>query len=139
MHKARATIILFSPEPYPSVQFLCLSLHESLQQSFLVLFQSDLVFTPSSPCPKLFCFEVNSPQACSAPLRSAHALAPQLGKGLLPPSPSLGAAGEACPAAPLAQGAWVQASSAQHKVLMQSAVNLTPEVCLHRHPAVINS
>lgn len=105
----------------------------------LVLLQTKPVFTLSSTFSKLFCCPVNSPQACSAGLRPAHAPAPEFGGGLLPPSPSLGAAGEARPAAPLTQGAWAQASSAQHKVLMRSAVNLTPEGCSHRHPAVINS
>lgn len=34
VRKARATIILFSPELYPLVRFLCLFLHQSLQQPF---------------------------------------------------------------------------------------------------------
>lgn len=107
---------------------------------WLVLLQTKLVVTLSSPYSKLFFFQVNSPQACSATFRPPRAPAPQLSSGPLPPSLSVDIAGEARPAAPLTQGAsWVQASSAQHKVLMQSAMNLTLEVCLHRHPEVINN
>lgn len=138
-HKSRATTILFSPELYQLLQFLSSSASVFAAVISLVLPQTKPVFTPSSTCSKLFCCPVNSPQACSARLRPAHTPAPELGCGLLPPSPCLGAAGEACPAAPLTQGAWAQTSSAQHKLLMRSAVNLTPEGCSHRHPAVINS
>lgn len=139
VHKARATIILSSPELCSLVQFLCLSASIFAAVTSLFLLQTKPVFTLSSTYSKLFRCPVNSPQACGARLRPAHAPAPELGSGLLPPSPSLGAAGEPRPAAPLTQGAWAQASSAQHKVLMRSAVNLTPEGCSHRHPVVINS
>lgn len=102
-----------------------------------LVLQAKPVFT--STAPTLFCCPVDSPQACSARLRPAHTPAPELSSGCFLPACLWVLLEEACPAAPLSQGAWVQGSSAQHKVLMQSAVNLTPEGCSHRHPAVINS
>lgn len=133
--QSQATITLFSLE-----QLFCLFLHDSAAVIWLFLLQTKLVITLSSLYSKLFFFQVNSPQACSATFRPAHAPAPQLSSGPFPPNLSVDTAGEALPAAPLTQGtSWVQASSAQHKVLMQSAVNSTLEVCLHRHPEVINN
>lgn len=130
-HKARATVIFFSPELYP---WFNSSASVFAAVIWLVLLHTKPVFTLSNTCSKLFCYPLNSPQVCSARFRPAQVPSPELGSGLLPPSLSLSAAGEACTAALLTQGAWVQANSAQHKVLMRSAVNLTPEGCLHRHP-----
>lgn len=118
---------------FSSSVFLCIGLCSSHwcckpDQSLLLQHLLYTILLPGQLTSGLQCQAQTSSCAC-----------PRARQWLLPPSPSQGAAGEACPAAPLSQGAWVQASSAQHKVLMQSAVNLTPEGCSHRHPVVINS
>lgn len=115
---------------FNSSVFLCID----LCSSHWCCKQTSLYFTT---CTILLPSQLTSGLQCQAQT-SSHTC-PRAQQWLLPPSLSLGAAWGGLSSSPLSQGAWVQASSAQHKVLMQSAVNLTPEGCSHRHPAVINS